>query len=327
VIARWIAFWDEREGPAALALVRIFVGLAVLGDLLQAGARGAVSAVWAPAPLGSGWGQMATPAPLVVAWLGASVHAAWATWWLAIICALMLLFGLGYRIGSWLLVFAVVELWRLTPDGGDGIDALLRIVLPLLALSRANACWSCDAWLARRFARPMPATVPAWPRYLLVVQLLWLYFSAAHHRGSAAWGPAGGFSAVGEVLGDPHFARFFPGSLRALYPLTQLATALTMLFEFSAPLALLWIWLDKHPGRGGRFGDAVRRLRIRWLWVGVGISLHLGIAVTMQIGVFPFAMLALYPALFGPEEITSLLEKLRRTRIASSIAAAWSPAR
>jgi hypothetical protein len=72
------------------------------------------------------------------------------------------------------------------------------------------------------------------------------------------------------------------------------------------------IWLDKRPGRGGRFGDAVRRLRIRWLWVGLGVGLHLGIAVTLQIGVFPFVMLALYPAFFGPDEIASALVKLRR---------------
>jgi hypothetical protein len=154
--------------------------------------------------------------------------------------------------------------------------------------------------------------VPAWPRYLLVVQLLWLYFSAAHHRGKASWGPASGFSAVGEVMGDPHFARFFPGSLASFYPLLQAGTALTMVFEYSAPLALLWIWLDKRPGRGGRFGELVRRWRIRWLWLALGVSLHLGIAVTMQIGMFPFAILALYPALFGPEEVTNALQRLQR---------------
>jgi hypothetical protein len=316
MIARWIALWDEREAPASLALIRILVALALLGDLLQAAARGAVSAVWASPPFGAGWGQAVGPPPLMTVWFGASNNAGVATFWLAVVAALLVLFGLGYRVASWLLVFAMVELWRLTPDGGDSIDALLRIVLPLLALSGANACWSCDAWLLRRWGKPMPTRVPAWPRFLMVAQLLWLYFSAAHHRTSAAWGPASGFSAVGEVLGDPHFSRFFPGSLQFAYPLTQLGTALTMLFELSAPLALLWIWLDKRPGRGGRFGDAVRRLRIRWLWVGLGVCLHLGIALTMQLGVFPYAMLALYPALFAPQEITSALARLRRFRSA-----------
>jgi hypothetical protein len=95
----------------------------------------------------------------------------------------------------------------------------------------------------------------------------------------------------------------------------QLGTALTMVFEYSAPLLLLWTWLDRRPGRGGRFGDAVRRLRIRWLWLALGVSLHLGIAVTMQIGVFPFGILALYPALLAPDEITGALHWLSGTRL------------
>jgi hypothetical protein len=228
------------------------------------------------------------------------------------LAALLVLAGVAFRISAWLLVFAMIQLWRITPDGEDGIDVLLRLVLPLLAFSGANAIWSFDAWLARHLGRHFANVVPAWPRYLIVVQLLWVYFSAAHHRGWVSWGPSSGFAAVGDVLGDPHFARFFPGSLRAGYPLMQLGTALTMLFEHSAPLFLLWTWLDKRPGRGGRFGDAVRRLHVRWIWLALGISLHAGIAVTMQLGMFPFGILALYPALFGPEDVTALLQRLRR---------------
>jgi hypothetical protein len=76
-----------------------------------------------------------------------------------------------------------------------------------------------------------------------------------------------------------------------------------MVFEFTAPLYLLWMWFDRRPGRGARFGDRVRRLCVRWLWLLLGVGLHLGIAVTMQIGMFPFAILALYPALLAPDEI------------------------
>ncbi|HVY30144.1 MAG TPA: HTTM domain-containing protein [Polyangiaceae bacterium] len=313
MIARWVDLWDERETAESLALVRILIALSVLGDLLQARMRSAVEAVWAPPPFGAAWGASAASPPLLVSWFGTGAQTAHVAWWLAVVATLLVLLGLAFRVSGWLLVFAMVEMWRLTPDGGDGIDLLLRVVLPLLALSGANATWSCDAWLGRLWGKPLRNSVPAWPRYLLIVQLLWLYFSAAHHRGKASWGPAGGFSAVADVLGDPHFARFFPGSLQAFYPLTQLGTALTMVFEYSAPLALLWIWLDKRPGRGGRFGDWVRRLHVRWWWLALGVSLHLGIAVTMQIGMFPFAILALYPALFGPEEVTKLLKRVRQS--------------
>jgi hypothetical protein len=314
VIARWVRFWNRREAPCSLALVRILVALSLLGDLLDAAAREAVLAVWAPPPFGAGWGQEQSPAPLIVQWFGASTQTALLTWSAATIACLLVLFGVAYRASSWLLVFAMIELTGLMPNG-DGIDALFCIVLPLLALSQANACWSFDAWLARRLGKPMPQAVLAWPRYLLVVQLLWLYFSAAHHRSSASWRPSGGFSAVADVMGHPHFARFSPGTPQAAYPITQLATALTMLFEGTAPLLLLWTWLDRRPGRGGKFGHIVRFLRIRWLSLALGAGLHVGIAVTMQLGMFPFGMLALYPAFFHPEEIARAVAYLRRGRL------------
>ena len=44
--------------------------------------------------------------------------------------------------------------------------------------------------------------------------------------------------------------------------------------------------------------------------------LHIGIAATMQLGIFPWAMLALYPSFFHPEEYarTPLLRRLRTSR-------------
>lgn len=310
MIACWVRFWDRREAPHSLALARILVSLALLGDLLDAAARGAVDAIWAPPPFGSGWGHEQSPAPLVVKWFGASPQTADWTFVVAVVACVLVSLGAAYHVSSWLLVFAMLQLAGLMPNG-DAIDALYRVVLPLLALSEANACWSFDAWLARRRGKPLPQTILAWPRYLLIAQLLWLYFSAAHHRSSASWGPLGDFSAVADVMGHPHFARFTPGSLEAFYPLTQLATALTMVFEGTAPLLLLWTWLDRRPERGGRFGQIARRLRLRWVSLALGAGLHVGIAVTMQLGMFPFGMLALYPTLFYPDEISRALVRLR----------------
>jgi hypothetical protein len=306
LLERWVAFWDRREAPTALASIRILVALVLLFDLLDAVSCGAVSLVWAPPPIGAGFGQSSSPPPLAVAWLGASEHTALVLWALAVLSSGLVMFGVAYRVSSWLLVFAMAELLHCQPTY-DGIDALLCIVLPLLALSRADAVWSFDAWRRRR-RNVLLKDVPAWPRYLLFVQLVWVYFSAAHHRG-ASWGPVGGFSAIGDVLADPHFARFTPGSLHALYPMMQLGTLLTMLFEFSAPLMPLFTWLDRSPGRGGRFGEVVRRWRIRWVWLSLGVGLHLGIAFSMRLGIFPFGILALYPVFLHPDEIESLLAR------------------
>ena len=39
----------------------------------------------------------------------------------------------------------------------------------------------------------------------------------------------------------------------------------------------------------------------RWRWWAIfGALLHVGLALTMELGMFPFGMLALYPVLFGP---------------------------
>lgn len=311
MIARWIELWNRREQATSLACVRIGVAAVLLVDLLAAWWLGALPSLWAPPPSGFAWGALGDHVPVLVRWFGSGQSVAVAAWLLAVVAAVAVLFGFCFRATSWLLVFAMLELEGLTPDG-DGIDSILRIVLPLLALSDAHAVLSIDAWWKRRRGKPVDAQVLAWPRYLIVVQLLWVYFSAAHHRGKASWGFSGSFSALGDVLGDPHFTRFAPGAFAPLYPLLQLAGLLTMLFEFSSPLFLVFSYYQRRPTRGGALGSWVRRLHLRDAWLILGVGLHLGIALTMELGIFPFGILALYPALLHPEEVDALLSRGRR---------------
>jgi hypothetical protein len=308
VIERWVRFWDQREAPHSLALLRILFGTALLGDLLLAAAWGDVALVWSAPPVGAGYGQTFAPLPLAVRVFGASSGTGVALWGLAVFCCVLFVLGAAYRVTSIGLVFAMVELGAVQPVG-DAIDTLLRLLLPVLAVSGANATWSVDAWWRRRSGRPVRELVPAWPRYLVFAQVVWVYISAGHQRNGAMWGPQGGFGAIGDVLGDPHFARFAPGSLSAFSPLMRLGTLETMVFELSAPLILLWTWLELRPERGGRLGAWARRYRIRWIWLGAGMSLHAGIALTMKIGLFPFGMLALYPAFVHPDELRRALNR------------------
>jgi hypothetical protein len=180
---------------------------------------------------------------------------------------------------------------------------VFRVVLVILALSRCNARWSLDAWVARRLGRPPPAEVPAWPRYLLMLQLVWIYFSGGMNKAGAEWGPFGGFTALADALTDPHVARFDPSWLAIAYPVTRVATAATMLFELGAPLYLLSYYFAATRGEPGRVRAAWNRVHARWIWLGLGISFELGIAITMRIGDFPWGMLALYPVLLLPEEL------------------------
>ena len=311
MIERWVAFWDRREAPYSLALVRILVGATLLADLLQAELFGVVGLLWGPPPEGAGFGQRVAPVPLAMRVLGTSTETGSLLWAVAAVTCLLFTLGVAYRVSSLLLAFVMVELGHIQPVN-DSIDVLLRIVVPVLALSQAAGAWSFDAWYRKRRGRPAVESIPAWPRYLIVLQLLWLYISAGHQRDAKTWGLRGGFAAIGNVLGDPHFARVEPGSLAALYPLMCLGTFWTMLFELSAPLYLLWLWLERNPERGGRFGAGVRRFRVRWWWLLSGMSLHGGIAAGMKIGLFPFGILALYPAFLAPVETLGVRAALAR---------------
>jgi hypothetical protein len=190
-------------------------------------------------------------------------------------------------------VIASAQLAHLSPNAERGIDTLLRIVAGVLALSRSHARWSVDAFVWRKLGRPMTHEVPAWPRYLLLLQLIWVYFSGGVNKGGDAWFPHGGFTALANIMADPHVTRF--GAWIPM-PLARIATALTMLFELGAPLYLVCYRYSARPVfRYGRF-----------VWIAIGIAFHVGIAIGLRLGIFPWGMLALYPVLLRPEEVQRL---------------------
>ena len=274
--ASWVSLWDRREDATALALVRIGVAVVLLYDFVAMWWVGAIDALYAPPPLGYA---------AAVGW--ASPHALW----LAVVLSLLALgLGLATRVAAVAFVILSAHLAGLAPDGDRGIDMVLRVVIAILALSRCNARWSLDAILWARVGRPIPREVPAWPRYLLMLQLVWVYFSGGINKGGAEWGPFGGFLALSNAVADPHLARFEPGGwLPVLLPVTRVATALVMLFELSAPVYLL------AYARNWR--------RVRYAWLGLGVAFHLGIALTLRLGIFPWGMLVLYPVLLQPAEL------------------------
>ncbi|MBA3541111.1 MAG: HTTM domain-containing protein, partial [Deltaproteobacteria bacterium] len=202
----------------------------------------------------------------------------------------------------------------LAPDADRGIDGLLRVVLVIVALSRSHAVWSIDAWVWRRIGRPLPTEIPAWPRYLLFAQLVWVYFSGGHNKTGIEWGIPGGFTALANALTDPHFARFDPGWVAAVYPLTRVMTALTIVFELGAPVMLVLTYFAATADRPGRLRRWCNRLRLRWAWIALGVGFHLGIALTLRLGIFPAGMLVLYPVLLLPAELAALAAITARRR-------------
>ncbi len=51
---------------------------------------------------------------------------------------------------------------------------------------------------------------------------------------------------------------------------------------------------------------------MRNVYVAVGIAFHLMLALTLKLGIFPFAMLACFPAFFRPQELERAVARLRR---------------
>lgn len=291
----WVALMDRREPATALALVRIAAALVLLVDYLWIWHLGLIDPLWSPFPAGyatthHGWAEA----------LGVSALGLW-----AIATASLALVVVGAATPLSCVVFVVVSAQQsaLAPDSESGVDMLMRVVFLILALSRCNARWSIDAWLLRRLGRPMPALVPAWPRYLLTVQLVWVYFSGGQNKASHAWGPFGGFTALYNALMDPHNGRLPAGFVVAIEPLTRIATAATMVFELSALFYLLWLYYAATPERPGRLRRVANRFHLRWIWFSLYVAFEVGIAIGLELGTFPYGMLALAPVLLLPDEL------------------------
>ncbi|MGE0548092.1 MAG: HTTM domain-containing protein [Kofleriaceae bacterium] len=298
----WVALWDRREPPTALAAVRIAIGLVVLYDLLTIARLGLITALFAAPPEGystayPGW---------AAAWLGTGPEAAFTLWLVATLAAGCLVVGAATRVACVVFVLVSAQLSYLAPDGDRGIDMMLRVFVAILAFSRCNAQWSIDRLLWRRLGRPVADEVPAWPRYLLMFQLVWIYFSGGANKAGAEWRPDGGFAALSNALTDPHLARFSPEWVELVDPLARMATALTMLFELGAPVYLLLVYCAETAERPGTIRRFCNRFRLRFIWLAMGAAFHVGIAATLQLGIFPWGMLAVYPALLLPREVAAL---------------------
>ncbi len=229
-------------------------------------------------------------------------------------CAVGVMLGAATRLSAAGYALAAAQLAGLAPDADRGIHQLLRVVAVILALSGSHAMWSVDAWVWRRLGRPLPRDIPAWPRLLLLAQLVWVYGSGGLNKAGAEWGPHGGFTALENILSNPQWARLPIGWIEPFTPLARLATALTMLFELGAPAYLVAYYLaDTRPpdARPGRLRRVIAALHVRPVWIALGLCFHVGIAVTLRLGVFPYGMLALYPVLLRPAELARAAAWLR----------------
>jgi hypothetical protein len=300
----WVELMDRREPATALALVRIGIAVVLLADYAWIARAGTIDALWSQFPVGYATGH--------AGWADALGLSAFGLWLVAVIALVMILAGMLTPVACVVFVLVSAQQSALAPDSESAIDQLFRIVLLILALSRCNARWSLDAWIARRIGRPMPVLVPAWPRYLILFQLLWMYFSGGQNKSSHDWGPFGGFTALAQALLDPHNGRLDPALIGALYPVTRVATALTITFELTALFYLLWLYYAATPDRPGRLRRLANRARLRWIWFSLFVFFEVGIAIGLKLGSFPYGMLAMWPVLLFPDELERAVARVSR---------------
>jgi hypothetical protein len=151
--------------------------------------------------------------------------------------------------------------------------------------------WSIDSWLASRRGAVGRSSrddrLLPWPLYVIRFQVAVIYLSTGLYKlGGVQWRHG---TALHYVLNNNAFARFPTPPPPEWTTLLVLGTYLTLLWELAFPLLV-----------------AFRRTRL--LAIGVGIALHLGMWVTMELGPFPWVMMASYLAFLSPNWVAKKLQ-------------------
>ncbi len=303
-IVWWTGLWSRTEHPRSLALVRVGVGLVVLVDLLLAWHLELVVPLFGPMEAGGIGNPVGAKSPAeLYQWFPATAETTEAAFWVAVLAAAGLLFGVFPRLAAVVLVMIWAQFARVLPPSDRGIDMLLRNVSVILAFSGAGETYSLGSlWRHRRLSAPDTVRVASWPRYLLIVQLVFVYGAAGVSKIASSWTPFGGMSALYIAMNDPAFQVVPSSWVAAAFGLTQVGTTVTWVWEWCGPLLLLAYFYRDTRERGGWLRSTFNRVHFVGLYFALGVIFHLATHLTLRLGIFPFAMMSLYPAAFHPEE-------------------------
>lgn len=319
-IAGWWMFWvtlfSQKESASGLAAFRIALGLVVIYSLLSVMASGLIDVLWIDYKHG-GYGPLG-PGNWLLAWLGGPAPGpVYGLWIVALGGALAMVVGIGGRVTIFVTLQAYNALISINSHTSGGYDLMLTNALWLLIFSECMATYSLSC--RRRTGKWAGAVeISAWPRYLIVFQLLVIYTATGLYKLSADWTPAGGYSALYNVYQDPTWRRFDMDFTASVYPLTQIATAITWHWETSAWLMFLVFYFRYTRERPGRIRALSNRWDLRLPYVAVGVCMHLGILFTLNVGPFSWVVFAYYLCLFRPEEVERAVAVVR-ARLAKAL--------
>ena len=295
VLDGWQRFWFEEIPPHSYALLRILLGL--LGCASLIGLRN-LSAFWAldgfVAAQDRGLGLKAW---LFGHGLGNIGGRALFFGCLASFASMTVGFRSGLSVALALTSSLLQVSWNYLPL--SGAHSALQAMLFCLIWADTGSVWSVDAWLARRRLLTALTTEP--PRYMIAplrlvrFQVALVYLNSGLYKlYNQHWRDG---SAVHYILNNNVYRRFPHDLPLQLEWLGTIATYTTLSWELGFAFLVL-------------FGPT-RRLA---LWAG--ILLHLGMWVGIEIGPFPWVMLAGYTAFLDPSSVRVLprrvLQPLRR---------------
>ncbi|MCA9571058.1 MAG: HTTM domain-containing protein [Myxococcales bacterium] len=296
---RFVAFLNRQEPATSLAVFRMGVGLALVLTVGQVVWGGILDAVWVDRAYG---GLHAIHPRGLVALLGGAtpgnIHGLAAV---SIGLGILLTLGLGGRLTAFMAVQVTRSLLHVNLYADAAYDSLLTNALWLCVLAPTTRTLSLDAWLET--GSPVStATVGVWARYLVVWQLVVMYTSTGWQKLSSTWVPGGDLSALYYILEMPSFILRDLPWLHRVYPLTQVGTLISWLWEVTGPLLLLAFWASEVPDRPQRVARWLVRARVRELYMAIGLVMHVSLLFLMELGPFGFTSLVFYAALVHPRE-------------------------
>lgn len=320
----WVALSSRREDAAPLAMARIVCGATIAVHLIGLRSTGAVEAAWVDQQYGGGPQAYSS---LLFELLGGctprNVHGVMAA---GVVAAGFMTVGLYTRVAVVATWLCFRSLTNINWNAGGSADDLLINGLFVLMLSGCGRALSVDLWLRRRLDPAASSEAPAWPRYVLIFQLITLYWTTGIQKISNSWWPPplGSADALWFIVQQVTWSRWTidPRALAPFYRLTQLATASVWLFEVGALALALAYWYRhtrERPGRVRRFFNAPLAGLERWLgptlagvdfrlcYLAFGFCMHFGIWALMEVGPFFNAVLVLYACCLTPAEWRAFL--------------------
>ncbi len=297
--AAWVRLWSIHEIGTSLAWFRIALGMVTAYALLSMIAADLVEVMWVDVEHG-GMQPLDASHWLVGVLGGRTPTVAWTLVTSGLALSALLVLGVGGRITVLCTLQVYYALTTALPVFAGGYDTMITNALWILVFARSTATWSLDCKL-RTGGWTSLRPVPAWPRYLLILQLVVIYANTGLFKLSPVWTPGGDHSALYWVFQEPTWRRFDMVWTADWFWVTQLSSAVTWWWEVTALLLLLVYYFRYTRERDGRLRRWFNRFDLRKPWAAVGVGLHLGIMVLINVGPFSPISLAYYLCLITPQ--------------------------